>query len=330
MVGGCMTALKDVRKHMRSVRKTQKIMRAMKMVSTIRLRRAKDALVAARPYASSIQDVVARLVAHLSVEEMAQHPLLRTHAVPHRVMLVVMSSDRGLAGTFNSNVTRAAERFLWEEQSGGPPPAGLQVEKRRNRRFSQMRVVTIGRKAAEHFSRRDVELAREHSGLFEPLTFDRATAVATSIMEAYAQEDLHAAFLVYNEFKSVLGGRVVVEQLLPIVPEGCAVLAEPVTAQGAQRAFGQGVRMQATPVVFEPGLDVLLQTLLPAHFATRLYHAALESSAAEHAARMMAMDVATKNAGKLLDHLTMKYNRGRQALITKELMEVIGGAEALK
>lgn len=325
-----MTALKETRKHIRSIRKTQKILRAMKMVATVRLKRAQERLMATRPYALHLHAVMSRLAGQLTPEEMDRYPLMKTRAIPHRVMVIVMTSDKGLAGTFSSSVLRVAERFLWQEQSSGPPPAHP-VERRRTRRFSEMQVAVIGRKAREHFDRQGTEVIQEHVGLFESLTYQRASDIARQLMQAYQHGDLHAAFIIYNQFKTVLSRSVVVEQVLPVVPAGMPVLAPPVTAQGDQVAFGQ----QAHPAepnepVFEPGLDAIMERLLPRFFAMQIFHAALESQAAEHAARMTAMDTASKNAGALLDRLTLQYNRARQAAITTELMEVIGGAEALR
>jgi F-type H+-transporting ATPase subunit gamma len=230
-------------------------------------------------------------------------------------MLVVITSDRGWAGGFNSNITRRADRFLWEERE----------------RYPEIRLAVIGRKGRDYFKRRVGDKMQEHVGIFEDLTFARCKKVAEAILEEYLGGDLDACFLIYNEFKTAVSQRVVLEQFLPVVPAGMPVLVPQADVRGQQVAFGEAAKgVDGADYVYEPGKGEILGALLPRFFTTQLYRALIESVASEHGARMSAMDNATKNAAEMVSTLTLSYNRARQAYITKELMEIIGGAEALK
>ncbi|MEW5853893.1 MAG: ATP synthase F1 subunit gamma [Myxococcota bacterium] len=307
-----MPSLRDIRKRIRSVKNTQKITKAMKMVSAAKLRRAQERLIAARPYANQLHDVVSHLAARVGDTE--KYPLLRSHPHPRKVLLVVITSDRGLAGGFNSNVIRRAERFLWEEKS----------------RYPDIRVAVIGRKARDYFKKGHPTM-QEHVGVFESLTFARAKEIADAIADEYVREDLDAVFLAYNEFKSAISQNVLIEQLLPVVPAGGTLLSAGADVRGAQVAAGGTTALTAgVEHKYEPSQGEILDALLSRYFATQVFRALLESVASEHGARMSAMDNATKNAGEMVGSLTLTYNRARQAYITKELMEIIGGAEALK
>jgi F-type H+-transporting ATPase subunit gamma len=309
-----MPSLRDIRKRIKSVKNTQKITKAMKMVAASKLRRAQERLVAARPYADKLSDVVSHVAARVGPEEIESLPLLRRVANPKKVLLIVITSDRGLAGGFNSNVLRRAERFLWEEAE----------------RFSEIRLATVGRKARDHF-RRIGKQAQEHVGVFEDLTFARCKKIADEIAAEYIEGGLDAAFIVTTEFRSAISQVVGVEQFLPLVPAGGVVQSAQVDVRGTQEKFGGTAReVGGAEHAYEPGKKEILEALLPRHFATQLYRALLESNASEHGARMSAMENATKNAGEMVGSLTLSYNRARQAYITKELMEIIGGAEALK
>ncbi|MFW6049591.1 MAG: ATP synthase F1 subunit gamma [Myxococcota bacterium] len=289
-----MASLKEIRKRISSVKSTQKITRAMKLVAAARLRKAQDNILALRPYALKTLEVLSAVAARVPEEEEA-HPLLARRE-PKRVMLVVLTSDRGLAGAFNANINKAAYNE-WREREN----AGQTVE-----------FAVIGRKGRDFLRRRGAHIVRDFTGVFEELTTERAGEIGRYIAREYVEEGLDACFLVYNEFKSAMTQNVVVEPLLPItpmeVPEG----------------------ETATEFIYEPSRRALLDTLLPMYVEVELYRALLESVASEHGARMTAMDAATSNAGDLIKKLTLEFNRARQAAITKELAEIVGGAEALK
>jgi F-type H+-transporting ATPase subunit gamma len=311
-----MPSLRQTRKRIKSVRNTQKLTKAMKMVSAAKLRKAQERLLATRPYAHQLRDVVARLAARVGALGGEEHPLLRSHDPPRRIMLVVVTSDRGLAGSFNSNITRRAERFLAEEAH----------------RFEAVQLSVIGRKGRDHFRRTRTGSLQEHVGVIDNLVFPRVREIAESIVKAFTEESLDACFLLYNEFKSAVSQLVVVEQLLPIVPAGGSVMTRAADPLGAQTGFGaedDGPPLHGAHL-YEPSQDAILDKLLRRYCATELFRALLESVTSEHGARMTAMDNATKNAAEMADRLTLQYNRARQGAITKELMEIIGGAEALK
>ena len=288
-----MAALKDIRKRIGSVKSTQKITRAMKLVAGARLRKAQENIEALRPYALKTFEVLSGVAARVSPEE-ELHPLLARRE-PRKVMLVVLTSDRGLAGAFNSNICRAAyKRWKDLEAEGAEVSFGV-----------------IGRKGRNYFKRRDAHIQHDFVGVFEDLTSDKAGEIGRYIVDAYTKADLDACYLVYNEFKSAISQQVCIEPLLPIEP---MELPED----------------QLGDFIYEPSQVALLNSLLPMYVEVEIYRALLESVASEHGARMTAMDSATNNASDLIDRLTLQYNRARQAAITKELMEIIGGAEALK
>jgi F-type H+-transporting ATPase subunit gamma len=287
-------SLKAIRKRIGSVKSTQKITRAMKMVAAARLRRAQQNILALRPYALKTMDVIGAVAARAS-EEVEVHPLLARRE-PRNVMLVVLTSDRGLAGAFNANINKAAFR-KWKalEEEG--------------------QVVTfavIGRKGRDYLRRRDAKIQKEFTGVFENLSVDKAGEIGRYIVDAYTRNDLDAVYLIYNEFKSAISQSVTIEVLLPITP------------------MDVPADQTAVDYIYEPDKTSLLDTLLPMYVEIEVYRALLESVASEHGARMTAMDAATNNAKDMIGKLTLQFNRARQAAITKELMEIIGGAEALK
>jgi F-type H+-transporting ATPase subunit gamma len=288
-----MPSLRDIKKRISSVKNTQKITKAMKMVAAGKLRRAQAAILAARPYAQKMEDVLSSLA--LRAESQA-HPLLAVRP-PKRVELVLITSDRGQAGAFNANVIRRAQRFL-EENSG---------------KYEKIELSTLGRKGRDFARRRQLAMRKDYPGIFDSLSFDRADAIAKEIIAHYVDASLDQVFLLYNEFISAISQRVSLVQLLPIVPRKVGEDAPP-----------------ATDYIYEPSEDAVLDALLPRHLAMQLWRAMLESQASEFGARMAAMDAASKNAGKLIGTYTLVYNRARQAYITKELMEIVSGAEALK
>ena len=291
-----MASLRDIRKRIRSVRSTQQITKAMKMVAAAKLRRAQDAILAARPYAQMVERIIADVA---SRSELLAHPLLAERE-PKAAELVVLTSDRGLAGGFNSNVLRRASRFLYDNQ----------------RTYQSIQVSTIGRKGHDFFRRRNVTLAADFSSLYSRISYNKAAEIAHKLADDFLSGTVDAIFLVYNEFISAITQRVVLTQLLPMQA------AAPVAEDRAPQAL--------VDFLYEPGKPEVLSRLVPQALAIKFYRALLESVASEHGARMSAMENATSNAAEMIDRLTLFYNRTRQAVITKELMEIVSGAEALK
>jgi F-type H+-transporting ATPase subunit gamma len=283
-----MPALVDIRRRIRSVKNTQQITKAMKMVSAAKLRRAQEAMFAARPYARKMMEVLNSLAARANPEA---HPLLKKHD-GQRVLLVVVTADKGLCGGFNANIIRAATRFL--EQRRGP----------------DLRLDLIGRKGRDYFKRRQYQVRSEHVGIFQALHYPTAQAIARELIEAYTGGAVDEVDIIYNEFKSVIQQRVVVERLLPI---------ERLTLSPTQPALDY---------IYEPDPARIFSGILPKHVEVQVWRALLESAAAEHGARMAAMDSASNNAGEMIEHLTLYMNKVRQAAITKEIIEVVSGAGA--
>ncbi|MEO8217951.1 MAG: ATP synthase F1 subunit gamma [Acidobacteriota bacterium] len=279
----------DIRRRIRSVKNTQQITKAMKMVAAARLRRAQDRMTAARPYSAALKKVLASLANHVGEQD---HPLLRQRP-EKRVVLLIVTSDKGLAGAFNTNVIRAAQNAI------------------RDHAWESLELIPIGRKGNDFFRRREMNIRFQAINIFQTLSPGHAEEIATIIADDYKDEKIDAVYAVYNEFKSIIAQTIVVEKLLPLKPEQPA-------------DDGDGV-----DYLYEPSPEVLLSQLLPRHLEFQIYRILLESAAAEHGARMTAMESATKNAGELIDSLTLKYNRIRQASITKELIEIVSGAAAL-
>ncbi len=292
-----MASLRDIRKRIRSVKNTQQITKAMKMVAAAKLRKAQDAITAARPYAQALDQMIGELA---SRAEGTTNPLLVARPVK-RVDLVVLSSDRGLAGGFNSNIIRRVNRFLLETRG----------------QYEAVRLVTIGRKVNDFFKKRDVEILQDYPGLYSRVNFQTASEVAQAVTQRFLDGQTDAVYVVYNEFLSAISQQVVVSPVLPIQPTEAQTQAQANAAATAEFEF-------------EPGREEVLERLLPQAIAIRIYRALLESVASEHGARMSAMDNATSNASDMIGRLTLFYNRTRQAAITKELMEIVSGAEALK
>jgi F-type H+-transporting ATPase subunit gamma len=295
-----MATLRDIRRRINSVKSTQQITRAMKLVAAAKLRRAQERIMEARPYSYKMGEVLSDLALRTSQE---MHPLLArraagTHGAGSRKMLVVISGDRGLCGAFNSNIIRRSLDFLRAHQDD--PEISLTL-------------MVVGRKVRDFYRRRGQYTVRsEYANLFDKLAYTHAAQIAQDFTRAYLAEEVDEVHLVYNEFKSVATQRVVVEQLLPIQPAEVS---------------------EGTPVVefiFEPSPAAVLERLLPKHVEVQVYRALMESLAAEYGARMTAMENATKNASEMIDLLTLQFNKARQERITKELLEIVGGAEALR
>jgi F-type H+-transporting ATPase subunit gamma len=287
-----MPSLKAVRLRIASVKSTQKITRAMKLVAAAKLRRAQDAILAARPYSDALGEAVAELAARAGDNA---HPMLHQREVK-RIELVALTSDRGLCGGFNANIGRAAERFIAERRASDVT----------------IRLVTVGRKGREYARRRRMDIIHELAGAVGATAQARAREVALTATGDFAEGRCDAVFLAYNEFKSAVSQKVVIVPLLPVAPAA-------VTGDAGAIDF-----------LYEPGKQELLSLLLPLYVENRVYRAILESIASEFGAKMSAMENATRSASEMIDRLTLQYNRARQAAITKELMEIVGGAEALK
>jgi F-type H+-transporting ATPase subunit gamma len=283
-----MPSLIDIRRRIRSVRNTQQITKAMKMVSAAKLRRAQDRVIASRPYGAALRGLLTDVAAAAGADEsVAANPLLARRP-EQRVQLVLITSDKGLAGAFNANLIKAAQRFAVEHQ-----PAATDF-------------MLIGRKGRDFFRKRGVPITGEHLGMAK-VQYEDAAGIAQKLMERFRSEEIDAVYLLYNEFKSVMAQKVTLAQVLPMeLPK------------------------QAEPVdfIFETPAVEMLAGLLPRYVESELYRALLESAAAEHAARMTAMDAATSNASDMIETLTLYMNRVRQASITKEIIEVVSGAAA--
>ena len=293
-----MPSLIDIRRRIRAVKSTQQITKAMKMVAASKLRRAQERALSARPFAQQMLRVLNRVA--VRVPE-TTHPLLATStaaaASPGRTLLIVITADKGLCGSFNTNIIKEASRFI-VDSAARDVALGL-----------------VGRKGRDYFRRHGFDVRYEDVGLFQNIRYTHAQAIARVAIEEFLSGTVSSVFVVYNEFKSVMQQRVVVERLLPI-PRG-EVLVEP-----AQEAPG-------VDYLFEPPPAAIFRDLLPRHVEVQVYRALLESAAAEHAARMTAMDAATRNAGDMIDQLTLYMNKVRQAAITREIIEVVSGAQAL-
>jgi F-type H+-transporting ATPase subunit gamma len=285
-----MPSLIDIRRRIRSVKSTQQITKAMKMVSAAKLRRAQDRVLAARPYARLIRDLLSSVAARLPQSDAPLHPLLERRP-EERLLLMLLTGDKGLAGAFNANLIKASQAFLAEH-------AAQRVE-----------LELVGRKGRDYYRRRATPISGEHVNVFAKVEYATAKEIAQKAISRLTAGEVDAVYLVYNEFKSVLSQKLVVDRILP--------LDAPAAAAGA------------VDYLYEEPPEQLLGTLLPRYVEVQVYHAMLESAAAEHAARMTAMDAATTNAGEMIDKLTLYMNRVRQASITKELIEVVSGAAAI-
>ena len=291
-----MPSLLDIRRRIRAVKSTQQITKAMKMVAASKLRRAQERIQQARPFAIEMLRVLNSLASRV---DPASHPLLDERKVPKgggRVLLFVITADRGLCGSFNTNVIKSSATFITEN------------------RDRQVALGLVGRRGRDYFARRGFDVRYEQVNLFAALRFDDARAIAKAAIDAFGGGEVDSVYLVYNEFKTVLQQRVVVERLLPI----------------PRLEFE---RTDQTPAgvgyLYEPAPEQLFTTLLPSHVEVQVFRALLESAAAEHAARMTAMDAATRNSAEMIDQLTLYMNKVRQAAITREIIEVVSGAQAL-
>ncbi len=341
----------DIKRRIRSVKSTRQITKAMKMVSAAKLRRAQERALAARPYAEMLTNVLKSLVERADVIDpdtgKAKHPLLETREEKN-IVLVVVTGDRGLAGGFNSNLLKAAQRFVDSKSE-------INVD-----------VECVGRKGRDYFRRRypaqaaneerseaeTVRVTGEHLGILKTPQFGHVSPIAEDIIERYKNAEIDAVYILFNEFKSVIAQRLVVEQVLPVTSIGERDIEQAIELSVEERerigeaatTAGVGLKAEDTSeierraagfasaqvdYIYEQPAATLFRALLPKYVIAQIYRAMLESVAAEHAARMTAMDSATNNAGELIDSLTLTMNRARQAAITKEIIEIVSGAAAL-
>jgi len=285
-----MATLRDIQRRIRSVQSTQKITKAMKLVAASKFRRAQERILAARPYATKMDALMGSLVGRAGDET---HPLLARRDTG-RKRLVIITADKGLCGAFNSNILRESLRFL------------------RGAAEASVTLVVVGKKARDFYRRRQFTVRTEMLGFFDRLAYSHAQELAGGLMQDYLAEEVDEVHLIYNEFRSVAVQRPVRQQLLPIE-------AEPEADAGPQEEY-----------LYEPGPAAILDSLLPRHVMTQVFRALMESVAGEYGARMTAMEAATKNAREMINLLTIQYNKARQERITKELLDIVGGAEALR
>jgi F-type H+-transporting ATPase subunit gamma len=292
-----MASLKDIRSRIDTTKNTQQITRAMKMVSAAKLRRAQHNIVNLRPYAQTILS----LIADVAATHRVQHPLLTVTVDPKKILLVVLTSDRGLCGGFNSNISKFTERYLNENKKN----------------FEKIDFLFVGRRGADYMRRRNVVALDTMLNLAKDVSYTLAANVAERLMAAYKKGEYDEIRIIYNEFKSAISQEVVSEKLLPVDIAHAATLTK-------------GTNGFPAEMIFEPAPEKIIDQLVTKHFNVQVYRCMSESVAAEHGARMTAMENATKNAGEMINGLTLTYNKVRQANITTELIEITSGAEALK
>jgi F-type H+-transporting ATPase subunit gamma len=288
-----MATLKAIRKRISSVRNTQQITKAMKMVSAAKLRRAQEAAVAARPYAEKMTELLKNVAARVAIEA---HPLLQTRE-EKKLDLVLFTSDRGLCGGYNANLIRAAEAFV-----------------RRHAPDKEVELTLVGRKGADHFRRRRAPIADRYLNVLATAPDELAALIGQKLISRFVNGETDAVYILYSHFRSALSQVPTLEKLLPV----------------SLSATDDAAAQQLTEYLYEPGIEQLLASLLPRITDVAVQRALLEATASEHGARMTAMDSATSNAAKMIGTLTLQMNRARQASITRELMEIVGTAEALK
>ena len=292
-----MPSLKDIRNRIDSTKNTQKITSALKLVSAAKLRRAQQNIVSLRPYAKSLLT----LIADIAETQKVQHKLLEKNDNPKTALYVVIASDRGLCGSFNSSIAKFAEQTM-KEKSGD---------------YEKMDFIFVGRRIIDYFKRRDVAPLEAITGLDKDISYELAAGVANKVIDAFKSGEYEEIQIVYNEFKSAIAQEVVCERILPIDTTNV-------------NSFDKDEESRfAKDLIFEPSPEEIIEQLLEKHFAVQVYRCMSESVASEHGARMTAMENSTKNAGELIKSLTTTYNKLRQASITKELIEITTGAEAL-
>jgi len=285
-----MATLREIRRRITSIRSTQQITKAMKMVAAAKLRKAQEKILATRPYANKINETISHVMAKI---ENSQEPLLQVHPV-EKILIVVVTADRGLCGAFNSNIIRYADNLIKSYSD------------------KEVSVYPVGRKGHEYFSKRDFNIYKHKINFFNHLVFEDASEIVEGLVALYENREFDKIEIVYNQFKSVIQQNITLEQFLPFIPD------EELMQQPSSIDF-----------IYEPSREGILDTLIPKQLNIQTWKILLESNAAEQGARMTAMENATDNAEELIGFLTLTYNRARQAAITKEISEIVGGAEAL-
>jgi len=299
-----MPSLRDIRRRINAVRNIQKITKAMKMVAAARLRRAQERIISARPYAKKIEEMVNRFISTIEVSE---NPFLMPRDVKN-IAIVVVTADRGLCGSFNTNIIRKAVSLIEEKRKELPQGGSIKL-------------ICVGRKGFDYFNRhrQNIEIIASYTGIFgRTVEYKWAKEIMERIVGGFLKGEFDRVEIIYNEFKSIVQQRIVVEQFLPIVSE--FEIVKP----------SKGFKVPLVEYIYEPGALEILDNLLPKYFETHILRVLLESNAAEQAARMTAMDNATENANELLKDLQLLFNKTRQAMITKEMLEIASGAEALR
>ena len=291
-----MANLRDIRNRIGSVNNTQQITKAMKMVAAAKLRKAQDRMVQTRPYTLKIQNVVDRLASGSEIN----NPLLHTSDEVNNILIIVVGSDRGLCGGFNNNLFKEIEKSIDKNF----------VAQRANDTLS---LITIGKKATAHFSKRKYNVVAKYPGFFDQLEYDASSQIMNNAIQEFINGSFDEVYIAYNEFKSVIAQNRIIDKILPIDPK---------TVSGNES-------VESIDYIFEPSSTEILDQLLPLHLNVQLWKAVLESNAAEQGARMSAMDSATENAKELERELRLKYNQARQSAITTEISEIVSGAQAL-
>jgi F-type H+-transporting ATPase subunit gamma len=295
-----MGGLKEVRIRIASVISTQQITKAMKMVSAAKLRRAQDAIIRLRPYASKLKEIMENVSQSSDVAQGNQYSKVRP---VNKVLIVAIASNRGLCGAFNSNIIRTVNRML-REQYQQQASAG------------NVKVFCIGKKVSDYFAKNKKLFLDQRNDIYNNLTFENVSQIAAHLMDEFAKENFDKVVIVYNQFKNAASQNVIEETLMPLQP-------------GAEQSAGKTSKAKSD-YIFEPNAEEIVSELIPKTIRTQLYKAILDSNASEHGARMTAMHKATENAGDMLKELRLSYNKARQAVITREILEIVGGAEALK
>ena len=304
-----MASLRDIRDRINSVKNTQQVTRAMKMVAAAKLRRAQERIFKTRPYAFKLGEIISHLKGQL---DPSAHPLFEQHEEVAGALVIIVTADRGLAGAFNSNAIKLAEQTIQREY------ADLQAS-------GDLYLICIGRKGHEHFGKRGYQLIGDFRGTFNDLTFDTAQDVSKIAVEGFLEGRWDEVKVVYNEFKNTISQNRIAEPFLPIPEEQ---FVTPVMESTMEHRAAPS-EMYAEDYIFEPGAGEILNVLVPRYLNYQLWRALLESNASEQGARMVAMDNATSNADELLRNLKLQYNRARQSAITTEILEIVGGADAL-
>lgn len=295
-----MADLKSIKRRIGSVQNTRQITRAMKMVSAAKLRRAQEAILNARPYSYRIYSILLELFQ----KEGITHPLLTPREQEKKIRVVVLAGDRGLCGSFNANIFKMAQKFIAKKRSEGV----------------EVTLDLIGKKAQDFFKKRET-INTYHEGLLGKVTFAQVATIAEEVLKAYQEGEYDAIYLVYNEFKSAIQQKLTVERLIPVSTE---------TPEGVIGIRSKSEADQLKEYIFEPSKEEILNEIVPRHFKVQFFRCVLESIASEHGARMSAMENATKNASEMIGKLTLSYNKARQEKITTELMEIVGGVEAMR